>query len=595
MIETAPIRGRGRTIKGMKPAVLRALLVIVLLSVQLATVAIVLVGMRHQTVDLFAESAQSSLDRLASTVVDQTQRFLAPAEDALDVARDLISEGVLNAGSDRDLERFFLAQLRTNPKLRSMYIARADGSFLSVLRNEEGFLTRQIAIGDGRRAVMLAQRDTAMVIRGNQADPTDTYDPRKRPWYQMARSDDALIWAGAYSFLTTNMPGITAAIPARQPNGTDAGVLGIDVDIVDLSAFLARLSNVKRSTAVVLDDSRHAIAFSEIGRLTEQTRNGMMPTLNHVAGKPLRALFALIERPGTEVSELASGLHRFNLAGEQHVGFVQPFNMADGRVRWLLMVQAPAAEFASGMSAFFSDKLRTLIAVIIVPAVIAVLAVFGLTEPVYRLHEDATIDRLTRALTRSEFERRLAGMLRNRRENENEASIVMIALDLDGFKQVNDWYGHSAGDAVLQEFVSRLRSRLRQTDLIGRTGGDEFLVALRIDGTTDMMRAVEAIRRETVARLFSVPDGRHLLGVTAGVACAEPGESMASLLSRADQALITGKAREKNRSYRAPDRDQDWPQTGVIARREWDPAERRAGESAATPGEPVGDRTVWHE
>ncbi len=551
----------------MKPAVLRALLVVVLLVVQLVTAAIVLLGMRHETVDLFAESAQSALSSLAGTVADQTQDFLAPAENALVVGRDLIAEGVLNATSDRDLERFFLAQMRFSPKLHGMHLGRSDGSFIGVARNDEGLLTRQVTVTGRHRAVLFTQRNEGLVITRSWAPATDDFDPRTRPWYQSARDEQSLVWTGVYSFFSTNVPGISAATPVLFADQRDAGVLSVDVDIVDLSAFLARLTGTSKSTAVILDETRHAVAFSELTLLTAQIRDGTMPTLDRVAGPALKSLFAQIERPGAEVTTLPTGFQRFKAADSTHVGYVRALQMSGGRVNWLLMVQAPADEFARGLGVLFTNKTRTLLAVIIVPAIIAVLAIFGLTEPVYRLHEDATVDKVTHALTRGEFERRLEGMLRSRREHERDKRVVVVAFDLDGFKQVNDLYGHSAGDSVLKEFISRLRSRLRQTDLVGRTGGDEFVVAMRLDPAVDVMTTIDTIRRESVLRLFHVPGGRHLLGVTAGVACAEQGESLDDLLSRADQALITGKAREKNRCYLAPDRAQDWPQTVIAARR----------------------------
>ncbi len=551
----------------MKPAVLRAMLVIVLLSVQLATAVIVLYGMRHETVDQFEESTQSGLDRLATTVADQTQRFLAPAENALEVGRDLIAEGVLNAASDRDLERFFLAQLRSNPTLQGMHLARSNGSFISVERNDSGFITRQISITSRQRAVLLTQRDHALEVTGSRSDRTDSHDPRKETWYLSAQQQRSLAWTGVYSNGDTYGPGIMAALPTTFADGRDAGVLGVDVDISEISASLARLTGTRESTAVILDETHRAIAFSEYGQLAMPQLGDVMPSLESVAGNPLETLYRTIERPGAGFNALQAGLQRFEVAGEPHLGFVRSLEMSGGRLKWLLLVQAPANELAGSIGAFYTEKIRTLLAVIIVPAIIAILAVFGLTEPIYRLHEDATVDRLTRALTRAEFERRLEGMLRNRRELERDARIAVVALDLDGFKQVNDWYGHRAGDAVLEEFVRRLQGRLRQSDLVGRTGGDEFLVAMRLEGVVDPVDAIEPIRRDTVSRLFRVPEGKHRLGVTAGIACHEPGETMAGLIARADQALIIGKAREKDRSYLAPERDATWPETGFAVRR----------------------------
>jgi diguanylate cyclase (GGDEF)-like protein len=104
---------------------------------------------------------------------------------------------------------------------------------------------------------------------------------------------------------------------------------------------------------------------------------------------------------------------------------------------------------------------------------------------------------------------------------------------------------------------------VRQHDLISRTGPDEFLIALRIDEGADILTTVNRIRRATVIKPFVTNAARHILGVTAGIAGVDPEESVDDLIARADQALVTGKARHRNRSYLASEPDTTWPQTGV--------------------------------
>jgi diguanylate cyclase (GGDEF)-like protein len=118
-------------------------------------------------------------------------------------------------------------------------------------------------------------------------------------------------------------------------------------------------------------------------------------------------------------------------------------------------------------------------------------------------------------------------------------------LDLDHFKAINDTRGHQAGDRVLEGASQRLSSRVRTEDVLGRWGGEEFLVLLPdLDGV-DAAAAAEAFRQELAGEPISV-DGEELpVTVSVGWAAWE-GESAAELLARADTALYAAKRSGRN-------------------------------------------------
>ncbi len=116
-------------------------------------------------------------------------------------------------------------------------------------------------------------------------------------------------------------------------------------------------------------------------------------------------------------------------------------------------------------------------------------------------------------------------------------------VDLDGFKRVNDKYGHQAGDEVLQQFAAELKSACRSTDLVGRWGGDEFLVLL--DGSTNQAQAQMDRVRKWVCGSYTISreSGRLKIPVIASIGLAEfvAGETMKQLLDRADAAMYANK------------------------------------------------------
>jgi diguanylate cyclase (GGDEF)-like protein len=125
---------------------------------------------------------------------------------------------------------------------------------------------------------------------------------------------------------------------------------------------------------------------------------------------------------------------------------------------------------------------------------------------------------------------------------------ALMVLDLDGFKAVNDAFGHAAGDAMLRRVAVRLSMALREYDLIARTGGDEFVVLLPEVDDVDAARAVA--EKLTAAAREEVTIGERLtqIGVSVGIAVFPvDGQDFDVLLRRADEAMYASKQAGKNR------------------------------------------------
>ena len=157
----------------------------------------------------------------------------------------------------------------------------------------------------------------------------------------------------------------------------------------------------------------------------------------------------------------------------------------------------------------------------------------------------ATIDGLTGMLNRRAFfehadsARQLGMRLRK--------PIALLMLDIDHFKQLNDGFGHACGDEALKAFADTARGILREHDVIGRLGGEEFALALpgtTLDGALD---AAERLRGAVVGTpvLACAPDYR--MTVSIGVVMIDAGEELTAALARADHALYAAKAGGRNR------------------------------------------------
>ena len=121
---------------------------------------------------------------------------------------------------------------------------------------------------------------------------------------------------------------------------------------------------------------------------------------------------------------------------------------------------------------------------------------------------------------------------------------AMLYLDADHFKQLNDDFGHAAGDEVLIKLAEGLRAQMRETDLIGRVGGEEFAVLLPGLNLAQAHSRAEQLRQ--AMRMVPRPD--RPLTISIGIApCNRPGEGVESLMSRADKAMRQAKIDGRNR------------------------------------------------
>lgn len=119
-------------------------------------------------------------------------------------------------------------------------------------------------------------------------------------------------------------------------------------------------------------------------------------------------------------------------------------------------------------------------------------------------------------------------------------SYSLLYLDLDGFKDINDGYGHAVGDELLRLVAKRLQSIVRQRDLLARTGGDEFVVLM--DGACRTTAEKTAKRIPDVFAQPFVIDGRRLhLDISVGIACSEDHGDVAALVDAADRAMYLAK------------------------------------------------------
>jgi diguanylate cyclase (GGDEF)-like protein len=122
-----------------------------------------------------------------------------------------------------------------------------------------------------------------------------------------------------------------------------------------------------------------------------------------------------------------------------------------------------------------------------------------------------------------------------------------MCIDLDGFKTINDRYGHQAGDGVLRQFADVANSIIRESDTLCRWGGDEFLVLMAGCNASQAAQVAEKIRKVVDERSFTFSGKSVELTISVGVTEVAMEDAMESVVARADQALYQAKEAGRNR------------------------------------------------
>ena len=161
------------------------------------------------------------------------------------------------------------------------------------------------------------------------------------------------------------------------------------------------------------------------------------------------------------------------------------------------------------------------------------------------LRRSLRFDTVTRVHSRAFVVQALADQLASAKQSGTPLCAVMA--DLDHFKTINDTHGHLVGDMILHDVATRMVTGARSSDIVGRYGGEEFLILFE-DATLDIARDLaERIRIRVLADPFLEDSAKLFITVSLGVAEARPDDSADSLVRRADQAMYEAKAAGRNR------------------------------------------------
>ena len=305
---------------------------------------------------MLAGHARDVMQNIADLTMTQSRNHLQLAQGAAHLTKRLLASEVV--GSDNQqydvLERYFLDQLYLYSHFAGIYIGMPNGDFFYVSRSDThtsgGYRTKVIDHANGVKKNRLIWRNPDGNIITESEDPDDTYDPRQRPWYQKALADRSIIWTDPYIHYTSQKPGITVAGPIFREDGQLQGVVGVDIEIDELSTFINQLRIGKHGRAFLLNNNGDVVAFPDITKikLEEGTANKhfRMVKIDELDDELSRAAFHAIQWRRTDSGLLQldeSQFAKFSHDGEVYNTMFTPF--ADSHWPWIIGVYLPENDY----------------------------------------------------------------------------------------------------------------------------------------------------------------------------------------------------------------------------------------------------------
>lgn len=525
--------------------------------------------------------SEELLRDMVSRISQAVDRHLVGSRVALDAAfpDGLKAPVSMEAESESLRNRMWVAASLNPDPNNYVYYGNRRGQFAGVVRNADG--SGQWRSGHSATTPRGMQRFAGLDAPLERAIvESRLYDPRQRPWYQRALVAKKSVWSPIYVDTRTGELVATRTKPLFDANGQIEGVAATDVSLKMLNDFVRALRVSQNGVAFVAEQSGELIASSS----DDSTRlsNGQQTRLN-----ASQSGNALVRATYAEVADMfKAGLKN---GRPQSRAFDGPAGRIyasvsvirdDAGLEWITVVAVPRSDFMVGVT----ENVTRTATVAIIAALLAIalglwvlnwvshdlrllstaarrLGEGHLFMPVGIARKDELgelarnfevmqlslqTDKLTGVFNRETFEKQVTRRIEEHRSGLRNTSFSVLFVDLDHFKRVNDQLGHQTGDIVLAELANRLKHALRSGDIVGRYGGDEFVVLLcEIENASAVHRVREKIEQRMTEPLTSLPvDVAANIFVSASIGLAiypDSGPDVSSLLAAADKEMYERK------------------------------------------------------
>lgn len=481
--------------------------------------------------------------------------------------------------------RFWIAtSLHIDPN-NYVYYGNTAGQAIGLYRHsmDQGELRLKTKPEENRTRYRFDGIDGELVFHSKEEK---LFDPRTRPWYTAGANAQNDTWTSVYIDFGTQDLVATRARKVMGSNGQLAGVVATDMSLRALNDFVRNLKMSQHGLAFIIEPNGNLIAASS-GPNVQHLKDGSNARINAKdSGNPfLNAVYhKLLQMKIAQENNTSAKTFSFDDAANDRIHVAYEKVKDNTGLEWITVVAVPSQDFMGDVlnnikrTALIS-ALAVLLAILIGLKILnwvasdlqrlshaAVQVGNGVVDaPLEIIRSDEIgvlansfrtmqlrlqTDRLTGLKNRDAFERELNAKIRQFHLSEKKQAFGVMFIDLNGFKAINDQYGHDAGDFALIEVARRLTGSVRLGDVVARYAGDEFVIMLndvaQREDFAPIRQHIETAMAQ-VLKLANVADAPEvLLGGAIGIShFPNDGNDAVALLKVADRDMYVQKFASK--------------------------------------------------
>ncbi|MBP2640477.1 MAG: hypothetical protein H6Q66_1428 [Firmicutes bacterium] len=558
-------------------------------------------------------SADKTIHRLQEdanrNIAGSIERYMDAPMRINKINQQIISNKIVDICNEKQREKYFSGIIKTTEEtVYSVSYGSEQGQYYGTRRNADNQL--EVMKSDektgGRPRYYSMMPD---LTAGEMVMQLDTFDPRTRGWYQVAKNTGGPAFSPIYKHFVMNDLAISASCPIYNQQGVLQGVLGTHITLSQINAQLQELVKDKHVNAYIVE--RHSgelvansLAFPNFS-MTED-------------GKINRMIIG--EMPDQSIADAYENYKKtdradFIFANKNEKEHIKISRFTKEGIDWLIITSMPESPYVEEIKR--SILLAILLSIVTLGSAIFIWnkTIETYLKPIYelirtterysqgdfsqraQLGNDDEIGKLakafnemaeeicllidglekkvserTRELEQTNYELSIAkeklelssqmdfltnlynrkfiiGRIEHeiKRFDRTENMFAIIMGDIDHFKKLNDTYGHECGDFVLKEIAKVMQKTTREIDFVARWGGEEFLILLPESDRESAAEIAERLRKSIEHTTIEYDKKRLNATITFGVAAYGKGMTADEVIKNADRALYDGKQQGRNR------------------------------------------------
>lgn len=376
--------------------------------------------------------------------------------------------------------------------------------------------------------------ETGEFITGGQWVPPASYDPRARVWYQEAITQNDIIVSSIYIDKETGDQLVTISSPLFI-KGQFVGVIASDVFLRNINDYLVALLERESSYAFILDDGGAIIAHTSDEKLIRQN-------IQDIGTQKMIDFFTEVKQSGKSIRM------EYEFLGKDVLGVTRKLKNID----WYLGVAMETED----IKYYFNRESRSWLfynGMTIMAMILSIIYIAYIRRDLVKqnviLSNDNNIDFLTGLYNKRFFTEWMDHIWE---EAINDKEISLLMLDIDRFKEYNDYYGHVKGDEVLKKVARIIKENTRESDVVARFGGEEFAIILSNVKFSDARMVAKKITEAIYdAKIPHKESKRGRLTISVGVSSIVPTEKdrIRSFITRVDDYLYQAKKAGRNEVF----------------------------------------------